>query len=551
MVIFLERRRPLLAAILTAILFSTSLADTFTVTTSSDSGTGSLRSAMLAAAAHAGADTIAFNIPLSDPGYAAVPGVWKIRPLSALPGITNGATRMDGSTQTANQGDKNPQGPEIEISGELIVPRVEGITITSSDNFIRGLVLHHYTFAIFLNGTSAKRNQIMSNYIGTDPTGMERRGNQFGGIYINGGAHGSRIGDGTPEGRNLIAGTDSSTNLYTGNGLTIRKADSAVVLGNLIGVNRLADAPISNIRHGIVLRETRYNTIGGPGNGEGNVIAANGGIGILIRSYADGNNVLAGNFIGTDPAGTRVLGNATEGILLDFGASDNVIGPANRIRYNGASGIRISHDSTDRNVITRNSIRGNGGPGIALDPGANDWTMSPYVTGYSASAVTGRALPQSTVEIFSDSGAEGGIYEGTVTADDSGRFSWNGHATGPRVTVTCTDARGNTSPFGSALVSVRDREPGTGIPGRFSLEQNYPNPFNPATAIRYVISERSRVMLRIFDLLGREVACLVNDMKEPGAYIAVLDGTPFTSGVYICALSAGGENAVRKMVLLK
>ncbi|MGE5362581.1 MAG: T9SS type A sorting domain-containing protein [Bacteroidota bacterium] len=70
---------------------------------------------------------------------------------------------------------------------------------------------------------------------------------------------------------------------------------------------------------------------------------------------------------------------------------------------------------------------------------------------------------------------------------------------------------------------------------------NYPNPFNPTTTIKYDIAEGSQylVTLRVFDIAGREVATLVNEVKEPGRYTATFDASGFASGIYYCHLQAG------------
>jgi hypothetical protein len=93
----------------------------------------------------------------------------------------------------------------------------------------------------------------------------------------------------------------------------------------------------------------------------------------------------------------------------------------------------------------------------------------------------------------------------------------------------------------------------------FSLEQNFPNPFNPKTAIRYRLSAISHVMLRVYDLLGREVAFMADDVLPAGDFIAHFDGSDRPSGIYIYRLVveplSGEPNEIRtyarKMVLLK
>jgi endoglucanase len=86
-------------------------------------------------------------------------------------------------------------------------------------------------------------------------------------------------------------------------------------------------------------------------------------------------------------------------------------------------------------------------------------------------------------------------------------------------------------------------------PASFRLEQNYPNPFNPNSEIRYQISEFGIVRLAVYDLLGKEVAVLVNEKQPPGAYTVRFDGKRLSSGAYYYRLQSGGATATRAMVL--
>ena len=90
-----------------------------------------------------------------------------------------------------------------------------------------------------------------------------------------------------------------------------------------------------------------------------------------------------------------------------------------------------------------------------------------------------------------------------------------------------------------------------GIPSSFALEQNYPNPFNPTTNIVFQVAKRSFVSLKVFDLLGREVAQLVSEEMTPGKYRATLDGTTLPSGAYFYHLQAGVNSATKKLMLIK
>ncbi|MGA3245351.1 MAG: S8 family serine peptidase [Bacteroidota bacterium] len=105
----------------------------------------------------------------------------------------------------------------------------------------------------------------------------------------------------------------------------------------------------------------------------------------------------------------------------------------------------------------------------------------------------------------------------------------------------------------SGLVSV---EPQVSVPNKFKLGQNYPNPFNPTTTIRYSVPVQTRVRLRVFDLIGREVASLVDEEEVSGNYVVTWHGTdnngkPLASGVYFYKLEGSGQQITKKMVLLK
>jgi hypothetical protein len=88
-------------------------------------------------------------------------------------------------------------------------------------------------------------------------------------------------------------------------------------------------------------------------------------------------------------------------------------------------------------------------------------------------------------------------------------------------------------------------------PNDFKLLQNYPNPFNPATNIKYQIVDDGLVSLRIVDLLGKEVATLVNEVQKPGTYTVIWDAKGAASGMYVYVLNAGRFREARKMLLLR
>lgn len=89
------------------------------------------------------------------------------------------------------------------------------------------------------------------------------------------------------------------------------------------------------------------------------------------------------------------------------------------------------------------------------------------------------------------------------------------------------------------------------LPSGYSLEQNYPNPFNPTTIINYRMPEAGRVSLKIFDLLGREIALLADGYMEAGTHSVRFDGTNLSSGIYVYQLVSGNMTMTRKMILSK
>ena len=88
-------------------------------------------------------------------------------------------------------------------------------------------------------------------------------------------------------------------------------------------------------------------------------------------------------------------------------------------------------------------------------------------------------------------------------------------------------------------------------PGTYSLSQNYPNPFNPTTMIKYSVPERNQVTIKIYNVLGSQVATLVNEVKPAGSYEVNFNASNLSSGVYYYTISAGKFTSTKKMILMK
>jgi hypothetical protein len=118
--------------------------------------------------------------------------------------------------------------------------------------------------------------------------------------------------------------------------------------------------------------------------------------------------------------------------------------------------------------------------------------------------------------------------------------------------VRAVDVHGNrstkSSEVSTALVGVVEESQ---LPTEYALDQNYPNPFNPLTSVRYALPSTERVYLSVFNILGQEVAVIVNQVQEQGYKTVSVDASNLPSGVYTYRITAGTFTGVRKMMLVK
>ncbi len=111
---------------------------------------------------------------------------------------------------------------------------------------------------------------------------------------------------------------------------------------------------------------------------------------------------------------------------------------------------------------------------------------------------------------------------------------------------------GNVSAFRSPLQElIGVINISTKVPSGYELNQNYPNPFNPMTNIRFNVPKTEHASITIFDIMGREIAVLVNEQLKPGTYEVTWDGSNFSSGIYYYKIICGNYTDTKKMILLK
>ncbi len=137
-----------------------------------------------------------------------------------------------------------------------------------------------------------------------------------------------------------------------------------------------------------------------------------------------------------------------------------------------------------------------------------------------------------------------GVSISAITATSTDLFLYNQTQTGSTVDESKTGLyRIGISP--TSIVSFDT------LPSQFSLSQNYPNPFNPTTKIHFSIPKSERVSLKVFDIMGREVANLVDELLPAGNYSYNFDGAKLSSGIYLYQFKSGGFVLTRKMNLIK
>jgi hypothetical protein len=179
-------------------------------------------------------------------------------------------------------------------------------------------------------------------------------------------------------------------------------------------------------------------------------------------------------------------------------------------------------------------------------------------------------LTNTSVETFAVSGTT--LYAGCsynwTTSTPGGVFKttdngtqWTAFNTGLTLgnndvrTLFCTSTTIYAGTGGSGLftapITATSVEEESSIAKSFTLSQNYPNPFNPTTVISYQLPVTSNVALRVFDIIGREVATLVNETKEAGSYEVTFNASKLASGMYFYRLQAGNFSAIKKLVLIK
>ena len=323
------------------------LLSTFNVLNTDDTGPGSLRQAILDANASAGPDLIAFNI--------AGNGLHVITPAAGLglPPITDPVT-IDGYTQPGSSPNTLADGDNANLLIVLdgsVDGFADGLQLHAGDSTVRGLVINGFTIGIEVSSLGS--NIVEGNFIGTDAAGLVDLGNTDAGIAVRDSPD-NTIGGTAPEARNVISGTEVSFH-NTGQGISITGPSSTgnLVQGNFIGTDATGTLALGNGSAGVLVSSQGLGGSASQTTIRGNLISGNATNGIEI--LGGGNNLVAGNLIGTDVSGTKDLGNAHDGVVIDDTNDTGVL--------EATTGNNTVGGTTE---TARNVISGNDGNGIVI-----------------------------------------------------------------------------------------------------------------------------------------------------------------------------------------
>ena len=310
------------------------------------------------------------------------------------------------------------------------------------------------------------------------------------------------------------------SSLSTGDGIHIFASDSNTILG----------LDIRNFHDGISIAEgCSYNLIGGRNPDEANIVSSNSGNGISVGNMGIGNTILS-----------------------------------NSVFSNFDLGIDLGNDGPTPND-----------PGDA-DVGANNLQNFPeifsiiinlngdLIIDYLVDSDSAYSAYPLTVQFFkSDTTGQGKViigedYYTLIDYSNGGKTVSLGNAANlgivgsDSLVSTVTDSNGNSSEFSAIEIITKIKMlQSNELPENYNLSQNYPNPFNPSTTIEFDLPKSSEVSLKIFNILGEEVATLVSDRLSTGSYSYEWDASNLASGVYLYRLQAGNYVETKKMVLMR
>ena len=333
---------------------------------------------------HIGDGVLINNAPNNTIG-GTTPGARNIISGNATGGNLTNNISIIGSGATENVVQGNYIGTDVTGTVALN-NTANGVSISNApDNTIGGTIpgarniISGNQAGVGLGGSGATGNVVQGNFIGTDVTGTSALGNAFDGVSIASSASNNTIGGTTAGERNIISGNNSD-------GIQITSgATGNFILGNFIGTDVNGTSDLGNSGVGVYVLATPGNAIGGTAPGAGNLISGNNSYGIIIDGNVAAGNTVEGNFIGTDVTGSDAVGNTLSGVLIRQ-APDNTVGGTtpgarNLISGNSQKGVWILFSGATDNLVQGNFIGtdvngtadlGNGQQGVQINAASNN-----------------------------------------------------------------------------------------------------------------------------------------------------------------------------------
>jgi len=446
---------------------------TFTVTDTSDSvnDPGSLRHVLTASnQSGPGPNTIDFNIPTSDPGFNATTQTWTLAPASALPAISVPVV-IDAYSQPGAAPDSNGPGLgdnailKIELDGNNAGTAASGLTVTGSGggSTISGLAISSFAnAAVLVKGSNG--NVISGNFLGTDVKGESVGPGPTvsqSGVELAGGAAHNTVGGATADAGNVLAGNQLGLFFHLDQG-TASTTDN-VVEGNFIGTDAAGTKAIPNQLGGIRLQSEIGDQIGRPNPGERNLISGNtsDGIDLILRAIGGGDNLVEGNFIGTDVTPKVAVANGNAGVLTEDDGNDTiggtVSGAGNLISGNLGSQINVFAPdvSVEGNLIGTDitgtaQLSSQQGGGIAVgDGGAGGGSATIGGTASGARNVISGTVGGINIQVVSNNVIEGNFIG--LNADGTAAIPGIGVTAGIEIFTKSNTIGGTTAGAGNVI----------------------------------------------------------------------------------------------------
>ncbi len=352
-------------------------------------------------------------------------------------------------------------------------------------------------------------------------------GTDWGSVFLssNNGSSWTAVNNGLPigievlpfaiSGSNIFAGTDSGIFLSVNNGMSWMAVDSGLPNSSINSLAISGNNIFAGTEHGVYLSSDN-------GVSWNHTVFNNR---IVYSIAISGNNIFAGT------SNNGVYRSANNGVSWDQTALNN------RSVYSVAVSSNNLFAGTDSHGVYISANNGISWNQASL----NDHTVL-FLSANGNRILTGTK----------DSGVYASINNGVSWEKFNGGFStvssvYSLLLTGNNIfagTRNYSVWKRNESEIGIKNISIS-------TPDRFILYNNYPNPFNPLTKIRFDVPESEHIVITVFDVLGREVASLVNEQLQPGTYEIEWDGSNYPSGVYFYKFSAGIDIFTKSMVLIK